>query len=105
MPPEVEDLPLRAQSPLEERKAAAMERQADEAKAVAAAHARLAEIMAQTAGAEPMPYRRHAYFWAALMAIVESGESAGVVAALNTADELVDGFELRFPEYVSPAQS
>ena len=102
--PEVEDLPLRAQSPLEERNAAAMERQAEEQAATAKAHARLAEIMAQTAGAEPTPYRRHAYFWAALMTVVQSGQSASVVAALNAADELVDGFELRHPEYVSPAQ-
>lgn len=100
--PEVEDLPLRAPSPLEERKTAAMERQAEEAKAVAAAQQKLADAMAAYTGAVPDVYQRHVYWWSALMAVVQSGQSASIVAALETADELTDGFELRFAEYVSP---
>lgn len=95
--PEVENVPLRPTAPVEERKAAAMERQADEHKALAEAQQKAADAMAAYTGLEMRPYRRAEYWWEAVRSVAPAAPDTDT--AMRAADEMCDGFEVRFPEY------
>lgn len=99
--PEVENVSLRPPAPVEDRKAAAMERHADEAKALQEAQNRLAAAVEQAAGVVPPTYHRPTHYWEALMAVVQSRSAPDVSSALVAARELTDGFEVEFPTYVT----
>jgi hypothetical protein len=95
--PEVENVPLRLTAPVEDRKADAMERHADEAKALAQAQQKAADAMAAYTGLEMRPYRRAEFWWEAVRAVAPAAPDTDT--ALRAADEMCDGFEARFPEY------
>lgn len=101
--PGVENVVLRPPAPSEDRKAAAMEKTADQHAAIAAAQQKAADAMAAYTGMEMRPYRRAEFFWQALMASV-SGGAVSTDLALNGARELCDGFENEFPDYVNAQQ-
>lgn len=90
--PEVQNLQL--DGTVDERKTAAMERQAEAAANMAAATAALAGTDA--------PYSRPAFFASMLRCVVGAGRVRSINEALAWARELTDGYEVEFPDYVSP---
>lgn len=102
--PEVENLPLRAPMPTQERTAAALEDQAAQMKKSAEAQEKLAAAIQLMPEVKQAQYERHAYFWSALMSIVAAGQAADINTALSWARELTDGFEVEFPDYTKPVQ-
>lgn len=100
--PEVENLPLRAPMPTQERTAAALEDQAAQLKKAAEAHEKVAAAIQSMPEVQQAQYERHKYFWSALMNIVAAGQAPDITTALSWARELTDGFEVEFPDYTSP---
>lgn len=95
------DKPLRQPSPVEDRKATALEKQADQAEKLVEAQSRLATAYERVAGLGADVYHRPTFFKDALMAVVSGGNAASTADALESAESLTNGFEARFPNYVS----